>query len=288
MPDPTITTPPTAPSRASRSVFVATTNAFLDYLVTLANELIALIPWVRARVDEVNASKQAAADSASAAAGSVTAAGDHASAASGSAGASADSASDAATDRQLAGQYLAAFQSDFLGPHADDAAVNAWAAGAGITLEDGVFYYKNTGPKGLRIRDGGAWSAAVLNAGGALMSVNDLSDLASAPTARVNVGAADRRWQDVSGAHTASAGDRIKADTSAAAFTITLPAAPADGDEVWFMDPGTTWAANNLTVDGNGANIAGAATFTADVDGGYFIAIFDATAWQVRMYGGAA
>ncbi|WP_339820005.1 hypothetical protein [Sulfitobacter dubius] len=268
---------------------MATTNAFLEYLVTLANELITLIPWIRARVDEVNASKQAAADSASAAAGSVTTAGGHASAASGSAGAAADSASDAAADRQLAGQYLAAFQSDFLGPHADDAAVNAWAAGEAITLEDGVFYYKNTAPKGLRIRDGGAWSAAVLDANGALMAANGLSDLPDPAAARVNVGAADRAWQDKAGAYTASAGDRIKADTGAAAFTITLPASRPDGAEVWFMDPGANWATNNLTVSGNGANIAGAATFTADLDGGYFIAIFDATAdeWQVRMYGGA-
>ncbi|MFG6514415.1 hypothetical protein ACGYKD_11470 [Sulfitobacter sp. TB366] len=60
MSDPTITDPPTAPSRSSRSAFVATTNAFLDYTVTLANELIELVPWVRARTDEVAAAAFAA------------------------------------------------------------------------------------------------------------------------------------------------------------------------------------------------------------------------------------
>ncbi|MFG6591290.1 hypothetical protein [Sulfitobacter sp. 1A12157] len=116
-----------------------------------------------------------------------------------------------------------------------------------------------------------------------------LLDDADAATMRGTVGAADRVWQVKTGAYTAIAGDRIIADTSAGAFTVTLPASPNAGDDVWFSDAGLNWFTNNnLTVDGNGSDIDGAATFAADADGGYFTAIFDGTEWQVRLTGGSA
>lgn len=93
-------------------------------------------------------------------------------------------------------------------------------------------------------------------------------------------------WESKTSAYTAIAGDRLFGDTSGGAFTITLPSSPLDGDEVWFADPGANWATNNLTVDGNGNNIAGATTFTADLDEGHFIAVYDGTAWVVRFAGG--
>ncbi len=95
-------------------------------------------------------------------------------------------------------------------------------------------------------------------------------------------------WTTKTAAYTAASRDRLLADTSAGAFTITLPPAPASGDEVWFADPGSNWATNNLTVDGNGKNIDGAATFAADLDKGHFIAVYDGTAWEVRFAGGSA
>jgi hypothetical protein len=49
--------------------------------------------------------------------------------------------------------------------------------------------------------------------------------------------------------YTAVAGDNIFADTSAGAFTITLPSSPTQGDEVSFIDSEGTFDTNNLTVE---------------------------------------
>ena len=49
------------------------------------------------------------------------------------------------------------------------------------------------------------------------------------------------------------------ADTSAAAFTVTLPATPAAGAVVGIADYANTFATNNLTVGRNGSNIGGVA-----------------------------
>jgi hypothetical protein len=50
------------------------------------------------------------------------------------------------------------------------------------------------------------------------------------------------------------------ADTSSAAFTVTLPAAPSAGDIVALSDYTGTWGANNITVGRNSSNINGAAS----------------------------
>ena len=49
------------------------------------------------------------------------------------------------------------------------------------------------------------------------------------------------------------------ADTTSAAFTITLPATPSAGAVVGIADYANTFATNNLTVDRNGSNIGGVA-----------------------------
>jgi hypothetical protein len=49
------------------------------------------------------------------------------------------------------------------------------------------------------------------------------------------------------------------ADTTSAAFTITLPATPAAGAVVGICDYANTFATNNLTVGRNGSNIGGSA-----------------------------
>jgi hypothetical protein len=59
--------------------------------------------------------------------------------------------------------------------------------------------------------------------------------------------------------YTAVAGDKIAADTTGGAFTVTLPATPADGDSVEIIPARGTFATNNLTVARNGENIDGAA-----------------------------
>ena len=64
------------------------------------------------------------------------------------------------------------------------------------------------------------------------------------------------------GTYTAVNGDQVLIDTSgsgiSAAVTINLPASPAIGNEVTFIDSGNNLASNNLTVGRNGSNILGA------------------------------
>jgi hypothetical protein len=58
------------------------------------------------------------------------------------------------------------------------------------------------------------------------------------------------------------------ADTTSAAFTITLPSSPSAGAVVGIADYANTFATNNLTVDRNGSNIGGVAVdATLSTDG---------------------
>jgi phage baseplate assembly protein gpV len=52
-------------------------------------------------------------------------------------------------------------------------------------------------------------------------------------------------------AYTAVAGDQILVNTTSNPVTITLPASPSTGDEIFILDARGTFAANNLTVGRN-------------------------------------
>ena len=67
------------------------------------------------------------------------------------------------------------------------------------------------------------------------------------------------KWRVISAAETVQPGAKILANTSGAAFTITLPASPATGDTVSFVDQGYDFNTNALTVGRNSSNIANAA-----------------------------
>lgn len=76
-------------------------------------------------------------------------------------------------------------------------------------------------------------------------------------------------WSRKTSAYTSVAGDALICDTSSAAFTVTLPAGPRDGDTIRFM-PGSSWATNNLTIGRNGNTIMGdAANLTCDTTGAF-------------------
>jgi hypothetical protein len=62
-------------------------------------------------------------------------------------------------------------------------------------------------------------------------------------------------WDTKTGSYTAVNNDRLFINTSSSAVTITLPANPAVGDNVRFMDLAGTFATNNLTVARNGNKI---------------------------------
>jgi hypothetical protein len=69
-----------------------------------------------------------------------------------------------------------------------------------------------------------------------------------------------RKWRAISSAETIQAGAQILANTNGGAVTITLPASPATGDTVNFVDQGYDFNTNALTVGRNGSNIANSAT----------------------------
>lgn len=69
-----------------------------------------------------------------------------------------------------------------------------------------------------------------------------------------------RKWRTVSANETIQAGAKLFVDTSGGAVTITLPASPAVGDEVHFIDSRFTFDSNALTVGRNSSKIANASS----------------------------
>ena len=68
--------------------------------------------------------------------------------------------------------------------------------------------------------------------------------------------------------YTAVANDGVLTNTTAGAFTVTLPASPSNGDQVIVADVAGTWGTNNLTVGRNGNNIADVAQdLVCDISG---------------------
>ena len=79
--------------------------------------------------------------------------------------------------------------------------------------------------------------------------------------------------------YTAVNGDQVLVDTSGggigAPVTITLPASPAIGNEVHFIDSGSNLASNNLTIGRNGSNILGSASdLTVSTNGSAFTLVY--------------
>jgi hypothetical protein len=62
-------------------------------------------------------------------------------------------------------------------------------------------------------------------------------------------------WSTKTSAYTASKSERLFADTTSSAFTVTLPASPSVGDFVQIADAGGKFSTNKLTVGRNGSNI---------------------------------
>ena len=67
-----------------------------------------------------------------------------------------------------------------------------------------------------------------------------------------------RKWRTVTASETVQAGAKLFVDTNSGAVTITLPASPAVGDEVHFIDSRFTFDSNALTVGRNSSKIANA------------------------------
>ncbi len=88
-----------------------------------------------------------------------------------------------------------------------------------------------------------------------------------------------RVWRAVSANETVQAGAQLLVDTSGGARTITLPASPAAGDEVTFLDAKYTFDSNNLTVGRNSSNIVNAAAdLTVATEGAGFTLVYSGDA----------
>ena len=93
-------------------------------------------------------------------------------------------------------------------------------------------------------------------------------------------------WRTVSAAATVQPGSALLVDTSSSAFTITLPASPAAGDIVSFVDAKYTFDTNNLTIGQGGSNITNNnGNLVVNTEGAGFTLIYsgDATVgWTYR------
>ena len=85
--------------------------------------------------------------------------------------------------------------------------------------------------------------------------------------------------------YTASANDGVLTNTTGGAFTVTLPAAPTNGQQVIVADVGGAWGTNNLTVGRNGSDIADLAQdLVCDINSASVQFVYNSTApatWEV-------
>lgn len=228
---------------------------FVAEIYDLQDEINAVVTWTETQVTAVDTDATAAASSASAAASSASAA--------------ASSAATAA-DGEAAAEEV---NKRFLGAASVDPTVDL----NGDPLEPGAFYF-NTVDSAPKIYSEGAWIAAAFDANGALIAANNLSDLTNDVSARRNLGLG---YRVLSGTATAASFDKIAADVSGGAWTLTLPASPETGDFVSVSVIGGDVELNQLTIDGGANDVQGDATLVVDVPFAQVTLVFNGTEWRL-------
>jgi hypothetical protein len=84
-----------------------------------------------------------------------------------------------------------------------------------------------------------------------------------------------RKWRTLTAAETVQAGAKLFIDTTGGAFTVTLPASPAVGDEVHFIDSRFNFDSAALTVGRNSSKIANASSdLVVNTEGAGFGLVF--------------
>ena len=84
-----------------------------------------------------------------------------------------------------------------------------------------------------------------------------------------------RKWRTLTAAETIQAGAKLFIDTTGGAFTVTLPASPAVGDEVHFIDSRFNFDSAALTVGRNSSKIANASSdLVVNTEGAGFGLVF--------------
>ena len=91
-------------------------------------------------------------------------------------------------------------------------------------------------------------------------------------------------WLTKTTTYTAFAGDKIFADTQGGAFTITLPATAAVGDEIRFVDLANTFDTANLTIGRNSHKIDGATSdLTVATEGAGFALVYSGATYGWKL-----
>jgi hypothetical protein len=78
----------------------------------------------------------------------------------------------------------------------------------------------------------------------------------------------------------ADAGQRYCIDTAGSAVTVTLPASPATGAAIFFVDAFGSFNTNNLTIDGNNKNIMGSPTLVVSTANQSIGVFYNGTEWR--------
>ena len=105
----------------------------------------------------------------------------------------------------------------------------------------------------------------------------------------VITGITQKGYVTTTGAYTAVNGDQVIVDTSAAAVTVTLPASPAVGNEVHFLDGKLSFNSNNLTIGRNSEPIQGVASdLTVNTNGQSFTLVYanSTKGWVKKHFAG--
>ena len=182
---PTITNLPAAPSRQDPANFADEADAFLGALPTFQTEVNTAGDYIETKAGEAATSATNSANSATESANSATASANSATESANSASAAATSETNAAASEAAAAASFDSFDDRYLGSKAFDPATD----NDGDPLLTGAIYYNTTFSE-LRIYDGAAWQQAVFNvdATGALLTTNNLSDLTNSDLALTNLG----------------------------------------------------------------------------------------------------
>ena len=194
--------------------------------------------------------------------------------------------------------------------HSDDKFSFRCAGTVQATLADGVFAPEtdsdvDLGTTSLRFKDTfvdsitvtGEVDAVTLDISGNadidgitnldVVDIDGAVDMASTLTVAQAINGALKRWTAKTANYTAVAGDRLLADTATSgAFTITLPSAPAVGDEIHILDSAANFDAANLTVARNGKKIQGATadlTITTENTGIGLVFMSDTYGWRILV-----